>query len=153
MRLILVALASLWLVGCGDTGPSDYRTQLDELTTVSLLHGADATSIAAHVFDGADPSVFHVAWAVDPLPPAPSGELIDGVDVDCSIWVEWWGSQWLSGASADGPAISYTSLGHEMAHCVLDMAGTPDPNHTRPDWWGSGGKVDQAMAALAAAGL
>lgn len=138
--------------GGGGCSASDYRCLLDHLQTINLTHGRDAIAVASSFYGFGAPCAI-VTWVIDPLPPAPNGENVDGVNISCSIWVEWWGPQWTSGASADGPAISFTSFPHEMAHCALDLLGTPDPHHTRADWWGSGGKVSQAFNALRAAGL
>lgn len=145
---MLAALVTL--VGCGvDDG---YRASLESLPTVEVAHGAEAIAVAARAMNLDPATVGAVSWVVGGMR-RPSGEPIAGAAIGCDLWIEWWGAWDTSGASKDGPAISYTALAHEIAHCALWMQGDEDASHERPDWWGTGGMVERANAALVDAGL
>ena len=147
MKTTLVVLV-VTLVGCAVDG---YRSELERLPTVTVTHGAEAVAIVAHSM-GIDAEALGVAWVVGGMRD-PHGEPIAGVAIGCDLWIAWWSSRDTSGASADGPAISFTALAHEVAHCALWLADADDPGHARADWWGAGGMVEQANAELMAIGL
>lgn len=145
--MILVAVL---VAGCAtDDG---YRAELDALPSVEITHGAQASEILAREF-GIDPAAIgSVTWVVGGMR-RPTGESIAGVAIGCDLWISWWGGRSTSGASSDGPAISFTALAHEVAHCALWLRGEDDPEHDRADWWGAEGRVERANAALAAQGM
>jgi hypothetical protein len=148
MRVILVAAL---LIGCSSSGRS-LEAQLDGMTTVTLRHADGAMRIVEGAFAMPSESA-QVRWVVGQMPETPEGATINGAAIECDIWVSWFGDQWRSGASDEGPAISSSAFAHEMAHCALWMQGDADSRHSRSDWWGPNGRVAGADAALVAAGL
>lgn len=145
-------LVVLMVVGCAAQSESGFEAALHEMRDVTLAHAADAARIVESQME-IPPGTLETHWVLGVMPIAPGGETIAGVAIDCELWVSWWGAQWLSGSSTDGPTISHTAFAHEAAHCALFLRGEDDPNHTRNDWWGAGGAVERAQGALVAAGL
>lgn len=146
----LATMLLCFLLGCvGDR--DDYRAELEALPSVEVTHGAEAVALVARAM-GVDASLISVTWVVGGMH-RPSGEPIAGAAIGCDLWIEWWGERWTSGASADGPAISFTALAHEIAHCALWFGGDEDPEHSRAGWWGGGGMVEMAGVALVQLGL
>lgn len=143
-------MCAVLVTGCavGD----DYRAELEALPSVDVSHGAEATAIVARELAIDPAAIGSVTWIIGGMR-RPNGEPIAGAAIGCDLWVAWWGAWDTSGASSDGPAISYTALAHEVAHCALWLQGDEDATHARADWWGVGGRVERANAALADAGL
>ena len=148
MRVILAAL--VMLVGCGVD--DEYRVSLESLPTIEVAHGAETIAVVSRAMNLDPATVGQVSWVVGGMH-RPSGEPIAGAAIGCDLWIEWWGAWDTSGASKDGPAISYTALAHEIAHCALWLQGDEDASHARSEWWGSGGTVERANAVLIDAGL
>lgn len=146
MRILMVMAI---LSGCVDYG---YRDGLRELPSVDVRHSDEAVAIAAGELGLDLDAIGEVTWVVGGIR-KPSGEPVAGVQIECDVWIAWWGASNTSGASSDGPAISHTSLAHELAHCALWLQGESDPDHARIEWWGPGGRVVRANDALIAAGL
>lgn len=140
--LAAVAVASL-ASACVEGG--------EAMEEVSLSYSSDAVAVVAGRYN-MDPAVVNVTWVTSALF-ADDGRAVDGVAYGCELIVQWWSARWTSGRSVDGPAISSTALAHEMAHCALHLRGDSDHDHKLVEWWGAGGKVEQARAALARSGL
>lgn len=149
--MIKIFIVMLICISACNSDESDYEKYLKSLPTVSLQHQDQAINIVSEQM-GVDPSLLSINWVVAPI--HNEQEAVDGVAIDCDLWVLWWSASWLSGASADGPAISSTALTHEIAHCALWLqTGNPDEEHTEQAWWGRGGKVELANKILAKSGL
>ena len=143
---------TLCMVGCSGGDDRSLESRLDGMTTVTLRHSEGASRIVETSF-GMPSQSARTRWVVGQMPPTRDGATINGAAIECDIWISWFGDQWKSGASDDGPAISASAFAHEMAHCALWLAGDADADHARGDWWGAGGRVEMANASLASAGL
>lgn len=146
-----MVLAVALVAGCSDPVRS-LEDQLDGMAAVDLSHAGDAEAVVETTL-GMPAGSARVRWVVGVMPQASAGETINGAAIDCDVWVSWFGSRWTSGASSDGPAISFTAFAHEMAHCALWLQGDADAGHSRPGWWEPDGRVEQANAALSMSGL
>lgn len=124
---------------------------VDPMDSVTLQYSGDAVAVVAGVY-GMPADAVDVTWVTSPMTDS-DGRAVDGMAYGCDVYVSWWSARWTSGRAVDGPAISSTALAHEMAHCALSLAGDSDHDHTRSDWWGAGGRVANANAALVATGL
>lgn len=140
------------LAGCWPYG--DY---LLSLPITPRERNQEAIDIVADVY-GIERTRPEVFWTPENIY-GPSGDLALGITVGCDSWV-WWPSRvheepWSSTTFAP------TALAHEIAHCAIWLThdGYQDADHTDVEWWGPrggdlyGGRVGEANAALAAAGL
>ncbi len=152
MKTVLVLLIAA--AGCVPSGPQEaYRDSLDAMASVDVARAGDAVMIAGASIGIPAASVTGLVWVTAQLRDE-HGSPVSGVSIDCDIWVSWWGLHGATGASADGLAVSHTSLAHEMAHCALGLlTGDRDPDHLDPAWWGPCGRVSDANHALSASGL
>lgn len=154
-----VGMTASAVVICGDgdsgdcSGGHTYREYLESLPEIAVAYGGPAVAVVAHSYGIPCGDVQAVHWVIGGIEDG-HGIPVAGATIDCNSWIAWWGASVTSGASADGPAISYTSFAHEVAHCALQrLTGDPDPTHSRVAWWGTGGLVAQATGALITAGM
>lgn len=142
-------LLLLWLAGCATSSPLPPAVRDGE---------AQAVSIVWRVYGRTDTPPL-IRWrqgdqldCVDPnsgargftIPTLDEGVVCrEGLTMSfLECWVAW----------HDGDSFSDTALAHELGHVAQARSGIFDARHSRDEWWGPGGLVDQANAALRVAG-
>lgn len=124
--------------GSGQT----YEDYLNGLPDVALSNEARALAIVSVVY-GISPLQILDAHFVpydQALLLCPGGAACAGVEVDCSVWLWWPGTQYTSGAAVDGAAISDSDFPGQIGKCAERLRGTAQD-------------VAAARAALRADGL